>query len=120
MRLAVPTALAALLLLAACGTPDGPDLAAAAEANTEAACVAAGGAWEIRGRMRSPQCIVTYADVGKVCSDDADCQGACIADAAPFPEAGQPATGRCQRENRQYGCYAMVVGGLATTGMCVD
>ncbi len=120
MRFDGTVALAALLLLAACGAPDLPPPAMSAAPETEAACVAAGGDWALRGRMQSPQCIMTYADAGRVCSDDADCEGACIVEAAPFPEAGQPAAGLCQKENRQYGCYARVVDGLATPGICVD
>jgi hypothetical protein len=119
MRFAGPIALAALLL-AACGGPDLPEPAMAAAPDTEAGCLAAGGDWTIRGRMQSPQCITTYADAGEVCTDDADCAGACILEQGPFPDAGQSAQGLCQRENRQYGCYAMVVEGRATPVLCVD
>ena len=110
------TASLALSLLAACApASSGP---APAAQSADASCSARGGSMQPVGRMQRQTCVVPYADAGKVCSDNADCLGACIAEGNL--EAQGATTGQCQKSNVQFGCYAKIVGGKATAAICID
>src|SRR3954469_13095382 len=96
------TASLTLSLLAACAPAStGPTQTAQSE---QATCAAGGGSMQPVGRLQRPTCVVPYADAGKICSDKADCQGACIAQGNL--EAQGVTTGQCQKTNVQFGCYA--------------
>ena len=72
------------------------------------------------GRLQSWQCVVTYADAGKRCTDGDQCQGDCwLEDGAP-PKPGQPATGVCQPTSSRFGCHTTVKDGKADVGLCID
>ncbi len=120
MRL--PLIAAALLTLAACAPtappPAGPAQAASAGDSAEA-CAARGGQIEMVGRRGLPTCVVPYADAGKACTDNAQCQGGCIVEGNLEPNDA-PVTGQCKRSNVQFGCYAKVVNGKAVGAICVD
>lgn len=93
-----------------------------ADANAVAAakkqCTALGGRLQQAGRMGRYACYAQYSDGGKVCSDDADCQGDCRAVGdAPM---GQRATGQCTASNNPFGCYARVENGIVGPTICVD
>jgi putative hemolysin len=109
------TASLALSLLAACAPAPAPQPTAQ---SADASCAARGGSMQPVGRLQRPTCVVPYADAGKICSDKADCQGACIAEGNL--EAQGATTGQCQKTNVQFGCYAKIVGGKATGAICVD
>jgi putative hemolysin len=110
------TASLALSLLVACAPASpGPTQAAQSE---DAICAARGGAMQPVGRIQRQTCVVPYADAGKICSDKADCQGACIADGNAESQAAT--TGQCQKTNVQFGCYAKIVNGKSTGTICVD
>jgi hypothetical protein len=85
-------------------------------------CANSGGTLQARGRSRQMICVHPYGDAGKSCSAKKDCQGRCIADgsAGELPKLGAPATGRCQADDRLFGCYAEVDGGKAKAAICVD
>ena len=85
-------------------------------------CAGSGGTLQARGRAQQMICVHPYADAGKRCSAKKDCQGRCIADGSTgaLPKLGQPATGRCQADDRLFGCYAEVDGGKAKATICVD
>jgi putative hemolysin len=113
-----------VLLLAACSS--GPTASSAAQASTAApgapdaqACAAQGGSMQPLGRRGLPQCVVTYADAGKVCRDDADCTGRCLATGEIM--AGQAASGTCQRDVREnFGCRQWIEQGVARPAICID
>ena len=117
-----PLIAAALLTLAACAPtappPAGPAQAASGS-DTAETCAARGGQIETVGRRGLPTCVVPYADAGKSCTDNAQCQGGCIVEGNLEPNDA-PVTGQCKRSNVQFGCYAKVVGGKATGAICVD
>lgn len=88
---------------------------------TEASdCEARGGRMLPQGRMQTLQCVVTYADAEKRCTDGDDCLGDCRVEDAPFPAAGAAAAGRCQADSGRFGCYARIEDGRAEAAICVD
>jgi hypothetical protein len=115
MRILALTAVAALLLSACAPTAE----PAAPSAQTlTAQCSAKGGRMQPVGKAQIPTCVVPYADAGKACTDNSQCEGACILEGNL--EAQGEVTGQCQKTNRQFGCYAKVVNGKATGAICVD
>lgn len=118
MRLTLMLSL--LLALAGCSSTPSADTTAAIPATPSAAeCTAAGGSLQPLGRLQRVQCVVPYADAGKVCSAKADCSGQCLAtrDVAP----GTAARGVCQRDASQnFGCRQRIDGGVALGTICVD
>jgi hypothetical protein len=105
-----------LALLTACA-PTPPVPAPGAEA-AEASCAARGGVIQRGGKLQLATCVTPYADAGKVCADNAQCQGACILEGEI--QARSPVMGQCQKTSVQFGCYAKVVAGKATGTICVD
>lgn len=92
-----------------------PESAAAAE------CQARGGQMQPQGRMQSLQCVVSYADAGKRCTDGDDCLGDCrVEDVTSAPRAGAAAVGQCQPTSSSFGCYTRVEDGKAEAAICVD
>ncbi|MBB6123043.1 hypothetical protein [Sphingobium subterraneum] len=93
------------------------------QTTTAASCTAEGGFLDRRGRLQSQLCVHPFADAGKSCSGDADCQGKCIAtpgETGGLPETGQPAKGQCQADDALFGCYAEVEAGVVKYGICKD
>lgn len=123
---------AAALMMAACqpvpsATPtqtastDGAAVQTPAPGTDAAACAARGGKMLPQGRMQSLQCVVSYADAGRRCSDGDDCQGDCrIEEVNGAPNAGAAAVGQCQANSTRFGCYTTVEGGKAEATICVD
>ncbi len=122
---------AATLLAAACQPMPAEggkaDLAEAPAAQTPADaaadCAARGGKMLPQGRMQSLQCVVSYADAGKRCTDGDDCQGDCRIEESStggFPAAGSSVAGRCQASSSRFGCYTTVEDGRAEATICVD
>jgi putative hemolysin len=112
------------LALAACSSGPTPAPAAESDAGTSGApdaqaCAAQGGTLQPLGRRGLPQCVVTYADAGKVCRDDAECTGRCLATGEIV--AGQAASGTCQRDVREnFGCRQWIEQGVARPTICID
>ena len=96
-------------------------VAAQTPADEAAACAAKGGKMLPQGRMQSLQCVVSYSDAGKRCTDGDQCEGSCrIPDVAAAPAAGAAAVGQCQPTSSQFGCYTTVEDGKAEATICVD
>ena len=122
----------AALLMAACqpvptSTPtqtastDTPAVQTPAPGTDAAACAARGGKMLPQGRMQSLQCVVSYADAGRRCTDGDDCQGDCrVEEVKGVPNAGASAVGQCQANSSRFGCYTTVEGGKAEATICVD
>jgi hypothetical protein len=83
-----------------------------------AACEAAGGVVRQEGMLGLYRCVTPYADAGKACRGDADCEGKCLATDNAAPEA--ETVGACQANDSPFGCYAEVEGGRVTAAICVD
>lgn len=113
---------AAALLASACtpmtSNPGAPDLPG--QSVEASSCAARGGQIKRVGRMQSEQCVIKYADAGKVCTSGEQCAGDCRIEATPFPSEGQTAQGRCQAESQNFGCHASVENGKATAAICID
>jgi len=122
MRLTLMLSL--LLALAGCSSTPPVDTPADTAATTSAppsaaACAAAGGSLPPLGRLQRVQCVVPYADAGKVCSAKADCSGQCLATSDVAP--GTAARGVCQRDvSQNFGCRPRIDGGVALGTICVD
>ena len=71
------------------------------------------------GRMQTMQCVVSYADAGRRCTDSDQCAGECrVADAGPRPTEGTVVAGQCQATSDRFGCFTRVedeVGSLGAT-----
>ena len=117
MRIPALALTAAIALLSAACAPSAEPAAPSAE-TLAAACAAKGGAIQPVGKAQVPTCVIPYADAGKACTDKSQCQGACVLEGNL--ETQGEVTGACQKTNRQFGCYAKVVKGKATTAICVD
>lgn len=123
---------AAAVLMAACqpmptSTPaemasnDTPVVQTPAPGTDADACAARGGKMLPQGRMQSLQCVVSYADAGRRCSDGDDCQGDCrIEEINGTPSAGAAVVGQCQANSSRFGCYTTVEGGKVEATICVD
>jgi hypothetical protein len=101
-------------------TTDVPPAVRVPERTEASDCEARGGRMTPQGRMQTLQCVVSYADAGKRCTDGDDCQGDCRVEDSPFPAAGASAVGRCQADSGRFGCYATVENGRAQAALCVD
>lgn len=131
MRLPRCTSLVLTALLAACSSaPTTVDTTTRAASSTPEAdeayreardvdCQAAGGTLQRLGRLQREQCVIPYADAGKVCSRKSDCSGQCLATGEVA--AGSAVTGTCQRDVRQnFGCRQRIDDGKAQGTLCVD
>ena len=114
--LALPACTPVPVEQAAMPEPAGPVLASADAAQ----CRAGGGLIERRGRLRAEACVQPFADAGRVCSDNDQCAGDCITDIAEQENGSANVTGMCQADDRPFGCFAKVVNGRATGGICID
>lgn len=83
------------------------------------ACAARGGHIERVGRAQTEQCVITYADAGKACTDGAECRAGHCLGAIDAAEPGQT-SGQCQASNIQFGCYTRIENGRPQAGVCVD
>ena len=78
-------------------------------------CVADGG-YESRSAFGFPICQKRYADGGKSCLGNPDCEGRCLlgVDGPPerqLPKPGDQARGMCEAQRYTPGCYATIEGG---------
>jgi hypothetical protein len=109
------------LALASCAPAPGLDEApGAVQSLSPTACAARGGTMTPVGRMQTMQCVVTYGDAGKACTDGAQCQGDCRADPAVTLREGQSARGVCQASSNRFGCFTTIKGGKAEATLCID
>lgn len=72
------------------------------------------------GRLQSWQCVIRYADAGKVCTDSRDCQGDCRIEGVSGIASGAAASGVCQASSDRFGCHARVENGKAGPTLCID
>lgn len=84
----------------------------------EQACAADGGEIRQEGMLGMYRCVRPYADAGKACRSNADCEGRCLA--PDGPATGEDAEGRCQANDSPFGCYAEVEEGKVAAAICVD
>ena len=63
-------------------------------------------------------CVYPSSDAGKACTDAAQCEGACMAD-AKVPQ-GHGTQGRCAAMVNERGCQNYVTKGVASGFLCVD
>ena len=84
----------------------------------EQECSAAGAFWIEQGLPGgSKSCAVRTTDSRKICTDGAQCQGAClVSDALP---AGSKAIGSCSDWVATFGCHKFIEGGLVRE-ICAD
>jgi hypothetical protein len=86
-----------------------------AEARDE--CAAQGGKVE-RILIGAEGCVRPTTDGGKVCTDNSQCQGACV---APFAaQRGTVVTGACANDIGRMGCLNVVTQGQASGEACFD
>lgn len=81
---------------------------------TEQDCVQQGGSWGPQGKLGSDMCNLPALDAGKPCTDVSQCEGTCFAGTDPTATSGT-----CSPYTLNFGCYAIVQGGVPMT-ICVD
>lgn len=83
-----------------------------------AACAKRGG--RVQSTGDDDVCLVPFSDGGKRCTDNMQCEGACIY--ASGERTGSPpffgVSGECQRQNLQLGCYGEVNNGTVGEIVC--
>lgn len=84
------------------------------------ACAAKGGEVRQEGLLGAYRCTVPYADAGKACRGEADCDGKCLLPAESEAVTGDDAVGACQATDSPFGCYAEIEGGKVAAALCVD
>jgi hypothetical protein len=82
-------------------------------------CIAKGGVVKGVCMFGFPDCVVSYADGGKACSDKADCMGSCEVE-GEFVKPGTAVTGRCVANSEPCGCRQTISGGKAEEALCAD
>lgn len=115
-------ALAAIALMSACAPAPLPGDTAArpVQSLSSSECAARGGTMTPVGRMQTMQCVVSYGDAGKSCTDGAQCQGDCRAEPSATLREGQSARGVCQASSNRFGCFTTIKGGKAEATLCID
>lgn len=98
----------------------GEQAASAPVPQDAASCTRAGGRMTPGGRMRTLQCILTYADAGKSCTSGDQCAGDCRAPTQAEATPGQQATGLCQATSDRFGCVTKIENGRVESTICVD
>jgi hypothetical protein len=72
------------------------------------------------GRLQTLQCVIRYADAGKICTSGDQCAGDCRARPGVDVAAGQPVAGYCQADSNRFGCSTKVENGRAQATICID
>jgi len=84
-----------------------------------AACEKSGGKIEGVGMFGIPSCVVYYADGGKPCKSESECEGMCFS--PDVLEEKTSVTGICERsEQDRFGCYSAVENGVVLYSICAD
>ena len=84
------------------------------------ACTAQSGVFSQQGRRGCYQCVLSYADAGKVCQDSADCQGKCKKTGEFTDASVKNQSGQCASDSSPFGCYQTIEKGVAQPAFCVD
>ncbi len=99
---------------------DGQSLVDYAYSLTSAqSCNQAGGSWEKVGKLQKEACVLPTSDAGHSCSDNKQCQVACIVSKRGV-KAGDAVEGQCHNSTNLFGCKARVVDGIARPTLCID
>lgn len=82
-------------------------------------CEREGGHVQDVGMFGMPSCVKPFADAGKSCGDESDCDGVCVA--PPAAEVGDHVSGACQADTASlFGCFDVIEKGIVVGGMCFD
>ncbi len=93
---------------------------------TQADCEQAGGRWARAGLFPQPICTMPTHDGGRVCADNAECEGLCLAPLTPDQRAlvvkkqKVRVAGTCTPHTPVFGCIAIVNRGFVAGIMCRD
>jgi len=107
--------------LASCPPPD-----AGEPIRSERACKAKGGEWRAAGIFPQKICILPTIDGGRLCRDDGECEGSCLADLTQAEKdrviSGRrvKAEGTCTPVIPVFGCQAVVEKGYVEGILCLD
>lgn len=84
-----------------------------------AACEKSSGKIEGVGMFGIPSCVAYYADGGKPCKSESECEGMCFT--PDVLEGKTSVTGICERsEHDRFGCYSAVENGVVLYSICAD
>lgn len=65
------------------------------------------------------ECVVTFRDAGKRCTDKKDCTGECLFEGPGAPPKSN-VVGKCQRTSDPCGCRTTIAHGQIKDSICVD
>lgn len=82
-------------------------------------CQLDNGEWRPQGIYRYGGCVRKTRDGGTTCSDNSDCEIACLY-RGPLPLADQMVTGFCAYSDSRFGCFRQLRNGRVAAGVCVD
>lgn len=95
--------------------------------HSQVECERAKGVWRPAGIFPQPICRVPTHDGGRVCGDDDECEGMCLASLTPAErdllmrkKTLLAKSGHCTAHMPVFGCLAIVRKGLVTGLMCRD
>lgn len=108
------------LWLGACASSGGDSASESGNGamSEQANCEIKGGSYGPAGMLGADYCTMPYADAGMSCTDNAQCEGLCLA--GRFDAAGYQGSGLCQADDNPFGCHSSIVNGEIQPGLCVD
>lgn len=106
-----------LALLGACSAQTVKPATPMQPVASEAECGQRGGQWTQLGRAQVKQCLLQTGDAGKACTDNAQCEGLCLAQEGSID--GAKAGGTCSVDTNRFGCQQQIRDGVPFT-LCVD
>jgi hypothetical protein len=111
---------AVLTMLSACSGYSGSQATASAGQPDRAACEKSGGKIEAIGKAQALACVKYYADGGKACRNDSECESR-ICSNPDVLDRGVAAEGVCARSDHdRFGCNSRIKDGKVEFAICQD
>ncbi len=89
-------------------------------------CESKEGIWGYTGKVKEKSCNEKAEDVGKICKDNNECQGLCLAELSPEQfetykkNKEVKATGKCSEYKQNGGCFKVIEDGYFRGDICID
>ena len=98
-----------------------PEIRAALDSATKEECEKHRGTWIQTGMAQQEFCDIEAPDAGKQCTDNSQCESACVDPAPMQTHAGAQVIGQCDKWHHRLGrCVSEVISGMTKGAICVD